>query len=295
MSKNKGITLVALIITIIILLILTGVAVNLAINNGGLFEKTQETTEIYGQSAVNEQAILDKAEDEIDKWFNTDAIVNNLQPGNKVNYGPVNGYNGDWRVLYNDGTSVSIISMESVKSITLEGKEGYNDVVSKLKSEAESYMNSLAESARSVGSKPDGTDGRGATRMAWEDNTNFPYIQTYGSDVKAGDSNINTTEEYTISSANEDYTEMQNLGIHNIGQGYWLASRIPNAGSDSTAFNVAYVNLEGNATRTTVYRVRSNSGVNTYPIEHGLRPVITLKSAVKVTGGDGTLGWDIEL
>ena len=67
---NKGITLVALIITIIILLILAGVAVNIAINNGGLFEKTQEATGLHGQASINEQTELGKVEDEIDKWLN---------------------------------------------------------------------------------------------------------------------------------------------------------------------------------------------------------------------------------
>ena len=67
---NKGITLVALIITIIILLILAGVALNLAINNGGLFSKTQEGVELYEQAGVNEQSELAIAEAEIDKWLN---------------------------------------------------------------------------------------------------------------------------------------------------------------------------------------------------------------------------------
>ena len=39
-KKNEGITLIALVITIIILLILSGVVLNIAINNG-LFDKAK--------------------------------------------------------------------------------------------------------------------------------------------------------------------------------------------------------------------------------------------------------------
>ena len=67
---NKGITLVALIITIIILLILAGVVLNLAINNEGIFTKTQETVGLHEQAGVNEQNELKIAEAEIDEWLN---------------------------------------------------------------------------------------------------------------------------------------------------------------------------------------------------------------------------------
>ena len=48
MFKNeKGITLIALVVTIIILLILAGVTISLAITNGGLFDKTRSAANQY--------------------------------------------------------------------------------------------------------------------------------------------------------------------------------------------------------------------------------------------------------
>ncbi len=38
-EKDRGITLIALVITVIILLILAGTAISISINNSGLFEK----------------------------------------------------------------------------------------------------------------------------------------------------------------------------------------------------------------------------------------------------------------
>ena len=49
MDKEKGITLIALVITVIILLILSGVAIQSAINSDGLFGKTTSAKQITNQ------------------------------------------------------------------------------------------------------------------------------------------------------------------------------------------------------------------------------------------------------
>lgn len=59
MLKNqKGITLVALVITIIVLLILAGTAITLTINQGGLFNKTNEAAHSWNNSVQNEQTTM---------------------------------------------------------------------------------------------------------------------------------------------------------------------------------------------------------------------------------------------
>ena len=61
--KNKqGITLVALVITIVVLLILTGVSLNLVIGNEGILTKSKEASNKYGQQNENEQEDLDNIE-----------------------------------------------------------------------------------------------------------------------------------------------------------------------------------------------------------------------------------------
>ena len=57
MKKNKGITLVALIITIIVLLILAGVSLSFVFN-GGILDKAQLAVNKYQEASVNEQKIL---------------------------------------------------------------------------------------------------------------------------------------------------------------------------------------------------------------------------------------------
>ena len=68
-KTNKGITLVALIITIIVLLILTVVAIS-SITDQGLFTKSQEAVNSYEDSRKEEEGKLAGYSSEIDKYLN---------------------------------------------------------------------------------------------------------------------------------------------------------------------------------------------------------------------------------
>lgn len=59
MRKEKGITLIALIITIIIMLILAGVVITLTIGENGLFKIAKQAGKDYKISAIKEQIITD--------------------------------------------------------------------------------------------------------------------------------------------------------------------------------------------------------------------------------------------
>ena len=54
-KKEKGITLIALVVTIIVLLILAGVAINLSIGNNGLFTRAENATNTWRKAEANEQ------------------------------------------------------------------------------------------------------------------------------------------------------------------------------------------------------------------------------------------------
>lgn len=58
MKRNKGITLVALVITIIILLILAGITINLVVGNNGIIAKTIQAKQDYEREAVREEVTL---------------------------------------------------------------------------------------------------------------------------------------------------------------------------------------------------------------------------------------------
>ena len=67
--REKGITLIALIVTIIVLLILAGVTINLAVNNQGIFNKAKTATRAFKNASENEQTGLDEADKEIEKYL----------------------------------------------------------------------------------------------------------------------------------------------------------------------------------------------------------------------------------
>ena len=67
MLKNKnGITLIALVVTIVVLLILAGVTLTLVLDNNGIIQKSKDAKEQYGQARENEQADLSNLSDWID-------------------------------------------------------------------------------------------------------------------------------------------------------------------------------------------------------------------------------------
>ena len=66
LRRNKGITLVALVITIIILLILAGVSIQ-AITNVGLFNMAEKTKKESDNGQQEENKILSSYEEKIDE------------------------------------------------------------------------------------------------------------------------------------------------------------------------------------------------------------------------------------
>ena len=66
--KNKGITLVALVITVIILLILAGISI-MSLTNTEIFKKAQDAKTKSAEAEANQKAILDEYEAELDKFL----------------------------------------------------------------------------------------------------------------------------------------------------------------------------------------------------------------------------------
>lgn len=67
---EKGITLVALIVTIIVLLILAGVAIRMATSGSGVLGRAKNATNVYRNSVAQENSTLASAETEVDKALN---------------------------------------------------------------------------------------------------------------------------------------------------------------------------------------------------------------------------------
>ena len=69
-KKEKGITLVALVVTIIVLLILAGVTISLTMSKNGIFDKSREASKIYVNASNQEQEQLTSAADTMQNTMN---------------------------------------------------------------------------------------------------------------------------------------------------------------------------------------------------------------------------------
>jgi len=68
-KNSRGITLIALVVTIIVLLILAGTTYTLVIDNDGIFNKAKNATEKYENSARNEQKDMNSMANLIDQYI----------------------------------------------------------------------------------------------------------------------------------------------------------------------------------------------------------------------------------
>ena len=70
MKKNKGITLVALVVTIVVLLILAGVSINLVLGNNGIIAKAKETETKSAEASENDLKGMNSLIDEMETVLN---------------------------------------------------------------------------------------------------------------------------------------------------------------------------------------------------------------------------------
>ena len=142
--KEKGITLIALVVTIIILLILAGVTLNMVLSGNGLFSRAKDAADKYKKVQEDEQELIS----DIGKEMNSEYV------GAKITWNDFEKKKGEnaykvessksgaeedqifeteelgWRIWDYDGTTIRIISEKpTTKTLTLNGAVGYNNGV----------------------------------------------------------------------------------------------------------------------------------------------------------------------
>ena len=110
--SNKGITLIALVITIVVLIILAAVAINLSIGNNGIFNRAKQAKEEYTNAQGHETEQVNELDDKITQYANAS------KP--KVNYTLTlypNGGNGEiYTQTYLEGSTFELPSPTFTKS-----------------------------------------------------------------------------------------------------------------------------------------------------------------------------------
>jgi len=133
LKNRKGITLIALVVTIIILLILAGVSLNLIAGSEGMLEKTSKAVDISEVAKAEEEIELIIAEKMIEyyegkKDEELSVYLKDKLNGTKTPSGATITCGEDGKIKYNDVIIGTIdengkVTMENVKDVTL----GKND------------------------------------------------------------------------------------------------------------------------------------------------------------------------
>ena len=116
-KREKGITLIALIVTIIVLLILAGVTIDLAVSNQGIIKKAKTATSAYKDASEKEKESLALLENEIDKYIpkNDDSKVSE-----EITYTE----NGETKTL----TKSTAVGTKIGTTANISGKDGVTGV-----------------------------------------------------------------------------------------------------------------------------------------------------------------------
>lgn len=243
------------------------------------------------ESDIRIQQLYGGDVDKIEEVYNTVAknITGGLEVGDYINYN--SGENGviTCRVLYevNSEYGLQIISDKNVKDITLggntfeEAKTSYNNAIATLNNEAEKYINTnYVMDARCVGSVPTVENGIFVDKNSENPGPvtlEFEYNGSTSIDCKGAD------ENYVA-----DRAQMKNANIWRTEEVYWLASRYLDSQPSSCGFGMCRVNAIGELHGYDLCYVDVGGGNNSNLTEFGLRPCFSLKTDIKITGGDGS-------
>ena len=129
--KEAGITLVALVVTIIVLLILAGVTITLALSNNGVIGRAQYSSNIWANATRDEETAMEQFASDVDTltegYINREGgsgggsgegpVVSQGVLGEPINYGKygseVTNYTANgmkWRLFFEDTNNIYLIS-----------------------------------------------------------------------------------------------------------------------------------------------------------------------------------------
>ena len=106
--RNKGVTLISLVVTIVVLLILAGITIGTIFNDNGIIKKAQEAANATEEAAKNDQAAINGLLNEMD------SIINGIGGGNVPVIGSING-----KITWSTG-SVTLTLTTDVEGVTIQ-------------------------------------------------------------------------------------------------------------------------------------------------------------------------------
>ena len=121
-KRQNGITLIALVVTIVVLLILAGITISLVFSENGIIAKAQEAANKTKEATINEQAQMNELAGYMENMLNgiggeEPTVPEGLEIGSTVAYNPSETYN--WQAKYCSSTKT-----ETTDDVTLNSSTG---------------------------------------------------------------------------------------------------------------------------------------------------------------------------
>lgn len=115
-QNNNAITLIALIVTVIVLLILAGVTLKMVVNNEGIFEKAENTVQETEDAIILEEIKLAVTEGTMRYYSNnSEGTLNEFLAENYNNYQTESGatikFDGNGEIQYFKGKGVTVLNI----------------------------------------------------------------------------------------------------------------------------------------------------------------------------------------
>ncbi len=203
--QQKGVTLIILVITIVVILILSSVTINTIFSENGVLNNTKDAqnkvNENIEKSTNKTNELIDIVENEIKEnstiWTQnktevTDGITT-YEVGDDYEYDcGVSGYTGAWKILGAEDGKLLIMSTADIGTLQLSGKEGYNTGISKLNEMCKPYGTNarsikVEDINRVTGYDPNNTgDGKKYGEGQWDEYGNKVTYTLSGSTATNG-------------------------------------------------------------------------------------------------------------
>ena len=197
-----------------------------------------------------------------------------------------------WKVFKNNDGQLDIISSESIGDLTLQGSTGYANYVYVLNSLCSQYANEYADGAVSIGSTKNwikepanATNTDIANSIGIIDTNAYPirHAITYC----LVDKYPYEDTHYLTTMPLEDNGYLEKSLRH--GNDYvWIASRSLDVRNSLSNFYVKRLYSDGRISGDFLCHSYLSGKDSLFSHSYGVRPVVSLKEGIKITGGRGT-------
>ncbi len=315
MKGKRGITLIALVVTIVVLLILAGITINMLFSNGGIFKTAQDAANAWNEATINEQESLNNLAEQIENLVNgqtggenekpeeivdittvTDIVQKEQGQKAKDSYGNIVVVPKGFKVVVSEGTTVpeGIVIEDGTGTETTTGNQFVWIPVGTVYEDSTGTNTSTIKLGRYTFDTSNGTPTMQQAAFAGDNESN--PSQTYANEVPIDDDHIELDESRTGTVDNSNHLNDLNATAKNLAG--FVQSVADNGGYYIARYEASY----GSGSSTSDWKPLSkvSTGTSSTPLTQGmLWNLVTQLDASKISqnmyANDSSVGVESDL